>query len=246
MKDSPINSPSSVIKLTIKLLTFCISRHELLQLGNPHLVFGLICTWIVGMGRYWDDPGANWLQHLGIGSVIYIFALSLLLWLIIWPLKPYAWSYRHVLTFVSLVSPPAFLYAIPVERFYRLETAQTINVWFLAAVATWRVALLFFYLRRHAQLNPFAIMVAALLPITLIIVTLTMLNLERAVFEIMGGIRTPGTANDSAYGVLIVLTLFSMIAFIPLLVLYIVQIYNAHYPSKIVSLELDGKDERER
>ncbi|HVF28684.1 MAG TPA: hypothetical protein VM943_10615 [Pyrinomonadaceae bacterium] len=161
------------------------------------------------------------LQHLGVGSVIYIFLLSLLLWLVIWPLKPQRWSYRHVLTFVSLTSPPAILYAIPVERFTTLATARTLNVWFLAVVATWRVALLVFYLRRHARLSSFSIAVAALLPITFIIVTLTVLNLERAVFDLMGGLRGGGTANDSAYGILVGLTLLSMILFIPLLICYI-------------------------
>ncbi len=245
METMPIIAQPPVLNTALKLLTFRLSREEFLHLNNKHLAFGLVCTWIVGMGRYWDDPGANWLQHLGIGSVIYILALSLLLWLIIWPLKPQAWSYRHVLTFVSLVSPPALLYAIPVERYYSLDTARTMNLWFLAAVATWRVALLFFYLRRHAQLEPFVIMVAALLPLTLIIVTLTALNLERAVFELMGGIRQ-GTANDAAYAVLILLTVLSMISFIPLLVIYCFQVYNARYPvKKIVGLNLNAKDDQE-
>ena len=211
----------SILNVVIRLLTFRITREELLLFNYKHLAFGIACTWIVGIGRWWDDPGANLLQHLGIGSVVYIFLLSLLLWLVIWPLKPQNWSYRHVLTFVSLTSPPAILYAIPVERFTSLETARSLNVWFLAIVAAWRVALLFFYLRRHARLSAFSIAVAALLPITFIVVTLTVLNLERAVFDVMGGLREGGTANDSAYGVLVALTILSTILFIPLLVCYI-------------------------
>jgi hypothetical protein len=205
----------------IRLLTFRITRDELLQFDHRHLAFGVACTWVVGIGRWWDDPRANLLQHLGIGSVVYILLLSLLLWLIIWPLKPHNWSYRHVLTFVSLTSPPALLYAIPVERFTSLGTARSLNVWFLAIVAAWRVALLFFYLGRHARLSAFSITVAALLPVTLIVVTLTMLNLERAVFDVMGGLRDGGTANDSAYGVLVALTFLSMLLFIPLVICYI-------------------------
>ncbi|MBL8204449.1 MAG: hypothetical protein JNM09_09480 [Blastocatellia bacterium] len=224
MGEATNNTPSTVFKSAIKLLTFRLGREEFLRLNYKHLAFGLICTWIVGMGRYWDDPGASLLQHLGVGSLIYILALSLLLWLIIWPLKPHAWSYRHVLTFVSLVSPPAILYAIPVERFYRLETARTMNVWFLATVAVWRVALLFFYLMRHARLNPATIILAALLPITLIIVTLTALNLERAVFDLMAGIRENGGANDEAYAVLVFLTFWSVILFVPILAGYLIAI----------------------
>jgi len=212
---------SNILSTVIRLLTFRISRDEFLRFNYKHLAFGVACTWIVGVGRWWDDPGANLLQHLGVGSVIYIFILALLLWLVVRPLKPQGWSYRHVLTFVSLTSPPAILYAIPVERFTTLETARTLNVWFLAVVAAWRVALLVFYLRRHARLSSFSIAVAALLPMTFIIVTLTVLNLERAVFDLMGGLRGGGTANDSAYGILVGLTVLSMILFIPLLICYI-------------------------
>jgi hypothetical protein len=211
----------NILSTVIHLLTFRITREELLLLNYKHLGFGITSTWIVGIGRWWDDPGANLLQHLGIGSVVYIFLLPLLLWLVIWPLKPQNWSYRHVLTFVSLTSPPAILYAIPVERFTSLETARSLNVWFLAIVAAWRVALLFFYLSRHARLSAFPIAVAALLPITFIIVTLTVLNLERAVFDVMGGLRDGGTANDSAYGMLVALTVLSMLLFIPLVICYI-------------------------
>jgi hypothetical protein len=212
---------SDILRTAIRLLTFRLSREEFLQFNYKHLALGITSTWIVGIGRWWDDPGANLLQHFGIGSVVYVFILAGLLWLVIWPLKPLDWSYRHVLTFVALTSPPGILYAIPVERFTSLETARTFNVWFLAIVAMWRVALLFFYLRRHARLPVLSIIVAALLPITFIMVALTMLNLERAVFDLMGGLRSDGTANDSAYGILVGLTLFAMLLFIPLLMGYV-------------------------
>jgi len=211
----------SILSAVIRLLTFRITREEFLRFNHRHLAFGIICTWIVGVGRWWDDAGANLLQHLGVGSVVYVFLLSLLLWLVVWPLKPQDWSYRHVLTFVALTSPPAILYAIPVERLASLGTARTLNVWFLAIVAAWRVALLFFYLRRHARLSAFRVAVATLLPITLVVVTLTVLNLERAAFDVMGGLRESGTANDSSYGVLVALTFLSMLLFTPLVVCYI-------------------------
>lgn len=214
-------SNKSVPGAVARLLTFRATREDFLGFGNKHLAVGAACTWAVGVGRWWDDPGANLLQHMGVGSVVYIFLLSLLLWLVVWPLRPAGWSYRHVLTFVSLTSPPAILYAIPVERFTGLETARSLNVWFLAVVAAWRVGLLFFYLRRHARLPAFSIAVAALLPITFVVVALTTLNLERAVFDVMGGLRAEGTANDGAYAVLFALSLLSMLLFIPLLISYI-------------------------
>ena len=70
--------------------------------------------------------------------------------LIVAPLRPRNWSFVGVLIFVTLTSLPALLYAIPVEKFMSLETAQTANVIFLAIVASWRVALLIVFLKRAA------------------------------------------------------------------------------------------------
>lgn len=64
----------NLITTLLKLLTFRLTRSEMMDFKMSHFVFGLIGTWIVGMGRYWDDPGAKLMQHLGLGSVIYIFA----------------------------------------------------------------------------------------------------------------------------------------------------------------------------
>ncbi len=221
------DSHKSVLSTAARLLTFRLSRQEFLDLGRSHFIFGLAATWIVGIGRYWDDPGAKLVQHLGLGSVIYIFVLSMFLWLVVWPLRPKRWSYRKVLIFVSLASPPAILYAIPVERFLSLEAARSVNAWFLAVVATWRVALLIFFLRRYAQLGVFQIIVAACLPLTLIVTMLSALNLERAVFDIMGGFREDGgTANDKAYAVLFTLTYVSVLLFVPLVLCYVGLVLN--------------------
>ncbi|HEX6279837.1 MAG TPA: hypothetical protein VFZ49_07435 [Pyrinomonadaceae bacterium] len=207
-----------------RLLTFRLSRDGFRSFNRNHLIVGLVFTWLVGTGRWWDDPGANLLQHLGIGSVVYVFVLAGVLWLVVSPFKPDNWRYAHVLTFVALTSPPAILYAIPVERFTELSTAREINVWFLATVAAWRVALLLFYLRRSARLSVLAVTVSTLLPIMAIIATLTILNLERAVFDIMGGLRESGTSNDSAYAILAGLTFLSVLLVLPVFGLYLATI----------------------
>ena len=220
-----------------------MSRRGFLDLDSGYLIFGLGCTWIVGVGRYWDDPRAALAQHLGLGSVIYIFLLSLLLWLVIWPLRPMNWSYGKVLTFVSLTSVPAILYAIPVERFLSMETARSVNAWFLAVVATWRVGLLILFLKRYAQLDISRIIVATLLPLTLIVTILTALNLERAVFDLMGGLREGrGTSNDTAYMILNVLTFFSILLFIPLLVYYVAVVFGGYSQRKASRLAKAGDD----
>jgi hypothetical protein len=221
--EPPSASWSEVIKTTARLLTFRASETELASLGSKHLVFGLVCTWIVGIGRYWDNPRVGLLQHLGIGSVVYIFALALLLWLVAWPLKPKHWSYSNVVTFVALVSPPAALYAIPVEKFFSLDTADFINVWFLAIVALWRVVLLIYFMRVAGRLSAGSVIVASFLPLTLIVVALSSLNLEKAVFSFMGGLSEQ-TPNDGAFAILLLLSVFSVLMFVPLLLVYLVLI----------------------
>lgn len=215
----------SLVKNIIRLLGFKSSRQELLRFNNGHLIAGILGTWVVGMGRYWDDPDAKLLQHLGAGSVIYIFAMSLFIWLIVKPYFLKEWKYKTVLTFVSLTSFPAILYAIPVERFMSVELAAQFNVWFLLIVAAWRLALLFFFLKVFTQLPWGYIITAALLPICVIVVTLSILNLEHVVFNIMGGIRTPD-ANARAYDVLLMLSFTSIILFIPLLLGYLMASRN--------------------
>jgi len=198
----------------------------MLQFNKSRFIVGLIGTWIVGMGRYWDDPKASLLQHLGMGSVIYIFALALFIWLILLPFKVPDWKYFTVLTFIGLTSFPAIFYAIPVERYFSMKIANQMNVWFLAVVAAWRLGLLFFFLKRFTKLHVVNIITVTFMPICLIIATLTVLNLHRVVFNIMGGIRNE-TAHDASYMVLLTLTTISIVLVGPLLIAYAVGIYKS-------------------
>ncbi len=215
----------SIFNTIIRLLTFQLTREEMLQFKAKHFIAGLIGTWIVGMGRYWDDSRASWLQHAGLGSVIYIFALAAFIWLIILPFKIEGWRYFRVLTFISLTSFPAIFYAIPVERFFTLSTANTMNVWFLIIVAAWRLALLKDFLGRFTKLSGRHILTVTLMPICVIISTLTILNLHKIVFEVMGGIRNP-SPHDGAYIILRILTGLSIILTLPLLLGYGEAIYS--------------------
>ncbi len=196
-----------VVLTNLCVLAFREAVPDLRRLGGLYLAFGLFCTWLAGVGRYWDNERADVWQYLGLGSVAYVFAMSAVIWLLLYPLKPRHWNYRNVLIFVCMTAPPALLYAIPVERFMTLQSAQTVNVWFLAVVAGWRVALLFRFLKRSAGLFGGELIVSSLLPITLIVTALTFLNLEHVVFNIMSGIApAQQTANDASYGVLILIT----------------------------------------
>ena len=111
---------------------------------------------------------------------------------------------------------------------------------FLTIVAIWRLSLLFYFIRKVTELKWWIIFTNAMLPICLIIASLTVLNLHRVVFNIMGGIRTE-TAHDSAYAVLFFLTTISIVLVGPLLLSYFISIYKhrkeLHTKWKILSFK---------
>lgn len=202
---------------TGRLLLFQLPGEKLKELGQAHFYLGLLGTWLAGVGRYWDHPKAELAQTLGLGSLGYIFLLSALLWGVIRPVAGPQASYWNLVTFVSLTSFPAWLYAIPVEKIVSIGSAIRLNVWFLALVAGWRVALLVRFVRLNYQLGWWRVVVCCLLPMTAIIFLLAALNLEHAVFEIMGGLRNQ-TPGDGAYLVIILLSFLSVWLFPVLLI----------------------------
>lgn len=199
-----------IIRGQLHILFFRAGDPGIGKRRNAFLLFGLATAWLAGIGRYWDNPRALVYQHLGLGSVIYCFVLAAIVFAIIYPLRPRNWSYRSVLTFISLTSLPAFLYAIPVEKWMSMSAAQTTNMWFLLIVAVWRVALFVSYLKNSAGLKGGAIVTACFLPIVAIITALTAFNLEHVIFNIMAGMReNDASGNDVAYIVVSVLTVLS-------------------------------------
>ena len=202
------------------MLSFRFTTDDLERLAPRHLVYGLLVTWAVGIGRYWDHPDPYLIQALGLGSLAVMSGLALLLYTLLRPLRPQRWSLLHLFTFLSLTALPALLYAIPVERFLTLDAARTVNLWFLALVALWRVALLGRYLSRWTDLSGPLLIAALLLPLALVVAVLTLLNLEKALFDVMAGIREDGTANDAAYQLLFLLSMFSYMASPVLLIFY--------------------------
>ncbi len=222
--DVPQRSP---LVINLRVLAFRATKVELDNLGRSHLLLGLLFTWLAGIGRYWDNPRAGLFQHLGLGSVVYIFVLAAFLYLFVKPLARERCDFMRLLTFIGLTSLPAIIYATPVERFMSLQGAQSANAWFLALVATWRLGLLFWYMRVGLGIGAGDVFVGGLLPMSLLITALTMLNLEHVVFQLMGGLRPEEQSpNDGAYGILFLLTYVAMVAFIPLLLSYIIIIFN--------------------
>ena len=114
------------------------------------------------------------------------------------------------------------------ERFISADAARACNAWFLAIVAAWRVALLAQFLTHTSGLRWWATVVGTLLPIALIVVTLTTLNLEHVVYDIMSGIRPEDrSANDGAYEVVGAMGILSILATPILLIGYGVAVWRA-------------------
>jgi hypothetical protein len=216
-----------VVRQELRLLTFRDCRIDLEKYQLPFLTFAIFATWLAGVGRYWDHPSAYWWQYAGLGSVVYVGVLSIILWLIGLPLRPQNWRFLTVFVFVGLTAPPAWLYALPVERFLPIERAATVNMLFLLFVAVWRVMLYSFFLRRLAKLSGLAWFSALFLPLAGIVTVLSMLNLENAVFQIMGGLDREPTAADKSYGVVVALSFVSVLAAPVILVCYLVASIGA-------------------
>jgi hypothetical protein len=219
------------LQKTLRLLTFRLTREEMLSFDRNDLIFGMLCTWVVGMGRYWDDPSAKLLQHLGAGSVGYVLAMSAMIWLVMWPLKPSGLSYFRTLCFVSMTSLPALFYAIPVERFFSMDTSIMFNAYFLLAVATWRVALLITFMKRFLQTGIWYALAVAFFPITLIISALSYVGSQHVVMQAMGGFRgMTGPFDITVWWI----SLLSMLVLVPATATYIflVVVRHRHHSSR--------------
>jgi hypothetical protein len=207
-----------------RVLSFRFTREDLRALDARALVVGLLCTWAAGVGRYWDHPKAEPLQIAGVGSLVYVFALSALLWGVGAAVRARDWTYFRVLTFVALTAPPALLYAIPVERFLSFGGATQARVLFLGFVATYRVALYAVFAWRLGGRSRYATTVVVLLPLALLVFVLDLLNLDHAVFHIMsGGTRT---TRDASYEIVVYLGLVSMLAAPVLLCLWLGLVFG--------------------
>jgi hypothetical protein len=228
------------LKDEFQLLTFRAPSAGIREHASAYLAFGLVLTWAAGVGRYWDSAEATLLQHLGLGSLGYVFVFALVLWILVAPLGPKNWTYRNILLFVALTSPPALLYAVPVEMWVSPSTALAINSGFLAIVAAWRVALLAVFLQRAAGLRGPTILVATLLPLALIVDGLAFLNLEHLVYETMAGLRgAAGLSSAAEYGIVRFICTVSVLI-TPVLLACYVRIAHAIQTKRKLRMETSG------
>ncbi|MEP3888812.1 MAG: hypothetical protein ABJN69_00010 [Hellea sp.] len=218
-------------KETAKLLAFKTVKIDTQKHGWAFITLAILFAWLAGLGRYWDHPSAADWQYWGLGSVAYIFVLTTILYLVIWPLKPKRWDWVAILIFIGLTSPLAWLYAIPVERFLPAQTAKMLNINFLAIVALWRVILYVLFLMRYAGLRGLRLTAAIFMPLVLIIIGLSMLNLEHAIFEVMAGIEQERSEiediHDRNYGTIVLLSVLSFLSLPIWIFIYVLAIIQS-------------------
>lgn len=184
-----MNKLASVLSDFARFIVFKPLRGNVGADWRIYLAVGLVITWIVGVGRSWDDPEATIFDLSGIGSILYVFGLGLVIWLIGAPLRPERWTYRNVVLMVTMTALPGLIYAFPIERFVAAADARAVNMSFLAIVATWRMALFATFLVRVARLSPGATAVVTFLPPVLIIAPISAFGVLGVVLSSMGGVR---------------------------------------------------------
>ena len=178
-----------LLVLELKILFFCASKDELLSLGRREFYFGIILVLLAGIGRFWQDGGANILLRSGISSVIYVYLLAIPLWIQFALIRAENWKLGRLVSFVCLTAPPAFLLAIPLAQFFTAYQAESISVVLILLVAVWRLALLAFYVAKTASLSALRIFLALFLPLSLLITSVVWFDALYLPFGYIGRMR---------------------------------------------------------
>jgi hypothetical protein len=139
----------------------CVRTLALYLIGNRQAILDLAadrrCLWVgllfvlsAGFAREYD--GEDLLRepwHLFVPVGASLLASFLLFLIACGPVflqregrPPFLSAYRAFLTLFWMTAPLAWLYAVPYERFLSPGMATSVNLWTLALVAIWRVALM--------------------------------------------------------------------------------------------------------
>ncbi|MFN0050675.1 MAG: hypothetical protein ACKV0T_00700 [Planctomycetales bacterium] len=184
--------------ITTLLKYLCGSRESILRIASCRnaVWVGGVFVFSAALAREYDGEdllAQPWHLLLPLAASL---ATSFLLWCLIFVIArsrgvvsgSFLPLYRSFLGLYWMTAPLAWLYAIPVERFLSPGDATAANLWLLAIVATWRVALIsravsvLFETRYFAALTPVMLFADSL---TLVLLFFTRLP----VFALMGGIR---------------------------------------------------------
>jgi hypothetical protein len=186
---TPPPSFGALLRTLVRVLTLRASGDEIDALGWRHFALGMACAILAGIGRHWDYPPAPPAAKFGLASAAYAVVFATVMWPFIALLGPDRWEWRKCATFVALTSPPAWLYAIPVELWLNPNDAARVNYVFLAAVAIWRLLLLAVYIPRYTGLDWWARFVGWSTPLVVSLGGLFAFGLFDEVANFMAGAR---------------------------------------------------------
>ena len=157
---------------------------------------GLAFVLSAGMAREYDGEyllAEPWHLLLPLAaSLIGCLALTLLVWLMTLgspkPRLDLAATFVGLLNIYWLTAPMAWLYAVPVERFFSPGEATRMNLAFLALVSVWRVALMSRSISVLYQVRFMHALVPVML-FSIIMVSVALRWIPSPVFMVMGGVR---------------------------------------------------------
>jgi hypothetical protein len=115
---------AAALKDFARFLVFQPLRGDVATHWRRYLLVGLAITWLVGVGRTWDNAYAPLWLRSGLPSVLYAIALAGFIWAIVAALRPGRWTYRNVLLMLTMTAAPGLIYAVPVEQFLNENTAR--------------------------------------------------------------------------------------------------------------------------
>ena len=197
------------------VLLLRIKTDRIREFGWWHFFFGIAVTWLVGVGRWWDDPGADPVRLTGIGSIVYVLFLSSFVYLVARPMAaadaPLKNAWR-VLIAVTLTAAPAALYAFPIEQFGSPDLHLNYNSAALFAVSTWRVMMFYHLLRAGGSMDKKQAWAVMLVVISVILGVLGFFGVLGAVANSMGGFRDAAEERGAT------LASFAFLAAIPMFV----------------------------
>lgn len=218
----------SLLGIIFRVLRFRASREDLAKGGLPLVAVGMAITWLVGIGRWWDDPRTlEWYVRWGFGSLLYVGCLSLVLFALAAPLSRRASpdDFRVTLSFVTASALPGIVYAIPIELIAGPSAASAYNVAALIFVSLYRLALLYWFFYSVLGL-PDQAWILTSLPVAAIVAVVSMMNMGPMVVDIMGGFRETMPKSE-AESIVEALGCISFIVTPILIILYLGQVYVA-------------------
>lgn len=208
----------------IRILTFRARIGDIEDDLVPLLLVGILLTWVVGIGRWWDDPREiPPLARMGLGSVAYVFVLSGLLWLISYPLARERVSYLDFAAFIAATSLPGIVYALPIEAISPNSTASAYNITALIFVSAYRVSLLIWFLSKILKMSVFRAIVTTFFPISLITGVISLADLGDQIINMMGGFRN-NVPQSAAREVVLAIGYISFVLAPLLLIIYVAMI----------------------